>query len=379
MKSDYLIYICDGIGSVFDSQVLALLNSICAAKYFKDVYLFLGIRDENEKTDFLRRKSTTEFKTVIYKTYPNYPFLNFMNQKSINTALLNLNIDFKKILFHTRGEMSAMHLNKILNKEFHKNIVPDVRGASIEEVIEFYDSNKILKRLKITNSKNAVKNLTKVEKISVVSKSLKDYLTANYDINAEKIFVTHCLASSEFKFCESEREQIRKELYVNKDELLIVFSSGGIANWQNNEMLVTLADMGLKILNLSKKVINHKNIINKFVNYSQIPAYLIAADAAIIWRDKSIVNKVASPVKFSEYVCCGLPVIANNSVDMISEYLVKYSCGMVIDNLSEINLRDMQILKQMDRRKISDTATLHFGIDIIVEKYLQIYSSVNDV
>jgi len=379
MNTKTLYYICDGIGSVFDSQVLALLNAISKTKYFKDVYLFLGVRNENEKTDFLKRKSATELKTVFFKTYPNYPFLNFVNRKSISTALSNLKIDFKNIIFHTRGEMSAMHLNKILHKELHKNIVPDVRGASIEEISEFYDSNKLLKRLKITNSKNADKNLTKFEKISVVSNSLREYLTANYKINPEKLFVTPCLASSEFRFNESKRKHIRKELGITNDDILIVFTSGGTANWQNNEILITLADMGLKVLNLSKKVINHKNIINNFVDYSQIPAYLNAADAAIIWRDKSIVNKVASPVKFSEYVCSGLPVIANNSVDMISEYLFKYGCGMMIENLSEIDLRNIKILKQMDRRKISDTATLHFGIDIIVEKYLQIYSSVNDL
>ncbi len=266
-----------------------------------------------------------------------------MNRKSIIATLSNLNIDFKKVIFHTRGEMSALHLKKVLNKEFHRNIVPDVRGASIEEISEFYDSNGFFKSLKITNSKNAVKNLTKFEKISVVSNSLKAYLITNYNISAEKLFVTPCLASTQFSYSESERKRIRKELGINNDDVLIVFSSGGTANWQNNEVLVMLAAMGLKVLNLSKKVIDHKNIINKFINYSQIPAYLNAADAAIIWRDKSVVNNVASPVKFSEYVCCGLPVIANNSVDMISEYLAKYGCGMVIDNLIEIDLRSIKI------------------------------------
>jgi len=55
------------------------------------------------------------------------------------------------------------------------------------------------------------------------------------------------------------------------------------------------------------------------LSLSEMPLYLNSADAAIIWRDKSIVNKVASPVKFSEFICCGLPIIANYSVDMIGE------------------------------------------------------------
>ena len=56
-------------------------------------------------------------------------------------------------------------------------------------------------------------------------------------------------------------------------------------------------------MNKSKKELHHKNVINKFVDYYEIPNYLNAADIAVIWRENSIVNKVASPVKFSEYIC----------------------------------------------------------------------------
>ncbi|HMN26229.1 MAG TPA: glycosyltransferase [Ignavibacteriaceae bacterium] len=130
------------------------------------------------------------------------------------------------------------------------------------------------------------------------------------------------------------------------------------------------------MLNLSKKEINHKNIINRFVSYSEIPAYLNAADAAIIWRDKSIVNKVASPVKFSEYVCCGLPVIANNTVDMISEYLTEFDCGIIIDSLDSIAPVTLKNLSKKNRKMISGTGIVNFGIETVVESYFKIYSSI---
>ena len=133
------------------------------------------------------------------------------------------------------------------------------------------------------------------------------------------------------------------------------------------------------MLNLSKKKITFKNIINKFVSYSEVPFYLNAADVAIIWRDKSIVNKVASPVKFSEYVCCGLPVIANESVDMIKEYIVKNSSGLVLDNLNDIKIDAMIQLKQKDRKAIAEAGLSSFGIDKIIKKYTQIYSAINSL
>jgi len=375
MKFSYLFYFCDGIDSVFDSQVLALLKTINSRNIFKEIYLFLGIRNENQKKDFLSRKLSPEIKTVFFKTYPNYQLFIFMNRKKIQNAILSQSINLKEVIFHTRGDMIAYHISQVLGKEYYKNIIPDVRGA-FEEIKEFYDLNKILKLLKINIYKKAVENLNKFYKISVVSYSLKDHLIANHKIDVKKVVITPCLAGNDFKFYVHKREEIRKEFNLSIEDVLIVFSSGGTANWQNNEVLIMLAKKGIKVLNLSKKEILHKNVFNKFVSYSEMPSYLNAADVAIIWRDKSIGNKVASPVKFSEYICCGLPVIANSSVDMISEYITKHDSGVLIDSLDDIELRTLKDLKQKNREKISETGILNFGIETIVDKYLKTYSSI---
>lgn len=377
MNHNCLIYFCDGIGSVFDSQVFALLKEIKSRKAFKKIYLFLGIKNENQKKDFLKRKLNTDLDIVFYKTYPNYPFFNFLIRKSIKTALQCLDINFKECLFHSRGEMTAWQLSRVLDNQYIKNIIPDVRGASVEEIEEFYDSNKVLKRLKILNNKNAAKNLDKFNSISVVSDSLKNYLIINCRIDDAKILTTPCLADKGFKFDENQRNAVRKELDLNKEDTLIVFASGGTANWQNNEAVLKIAEKGFKILNLSKKEINHKNVINKFVSYSEMPAYLNAADVAIIWRDKSVVNKVASPVKFSEYICCGLPVISNNSVDLIKSYITQNKCGLIIKDLEELDQHKLIELMDIDRKQISEKGVFNFGLDEITQKYLSIYRTID--
>jgi hypothetical protein len=379
MNYHYLFYFCDRIGSVFDSQVIALLNEINKRNIFKKVYLFLGIRNENQKKDFLSKKISLEIEIIFFISYPNYPFFNYLNRKSIYTALQNQSINYREVIFHTRGEMIAWHLSKILGSEYHANIVPDIRGASVEEIGDFNNFNKIIKSLKVNISKKAIKNLNQFNYISVVSYALKKYLITEYNINHEKIFITPCLAGTAFRFYEYKREEIRNELNLDMDDVLIVFSSGGTANWQNHDILYTLAEKGLKILNLSKKEISHKNIFNKFVSYSEMPLYLNAADAAIIWLDKNIVNKVASPVKFSESICCGLPIIANYSVYMISEYLTKHNCGLLIDNLGNIDLQTIKDLAQKNRNKISEEGILNFGVDTIVNQYFRTYCTMNNL
>lgn len=374
MKNKYLFYFCDGIGSVFDSQVLGLLRAINEENHFDKVYLFLGIRNENQKVQAIQKTGSSGIELVFFKAYPNYPFFNSLIRKSIRSAIKNSGIDLHKVIFHTRGELIAWHLSQIVGKEYNKYIIPDIRGTSIEEIEEFYDLNKIQKLIKTYNNKLALNYLNNFAKISVVSDSLKEYLIKNYNVNSEKIFITNSLAGKDFIFNDELRKKVRKELNLNEADVLIIFSSGGSAGWQNNDVLIILAERGIKVLNLSKKEISHNNIINKFVSYELMPSYLCAADAAIIWREESVVNKVASPVKFSEYICCGLPVISNPVVDLIKDHIVNEDCGIVLNSLDELEIDELNTLKMKDRNSISEKAVQKFGLHKITNTYLKTYS-----
>ena len=149
-------------------------------------------------------------------------------------------------------------------------------------------------------------------------------------------------------------------------------------NWQDNEVLKIIADKGIKILNLSTNIINHKNIINKFVEYDNMPLYLNAADIAILWSNKRIVTKVRSPVKFSEYICCGLPIIANNSVDMITKYIRESSFGILLEDLKDLDQKEINLLTSMNRQEIADKGVEWLGVENISQRYLNIYSSFNE-
>lgn len=377
LKFNYLIYFCDGIGSVFDSQVLTLLNEISAKSFYKKVFLFLGVKNKNEKKIFLTKNVSAEIEVVFFRSYPNYPFFNFMIRKSLLKVIKNSDLNLDEVIFHTRGELLAWHLSKILKSKYRKNIIPDIRAASVEELIEFSELGYLKKTLKYYNYESAFKYLNKFSQLSAVSNSLKIYLVNKYKMDPVKIYITPCLSGPNFQFDPLQRTKIRNELNLTNDDILIVFTSGGIANWQNNEVLNILAEKGLKILNLSSIEIRHKNIINKFISYSEMSLYLNAADIAFIWRDKSIVNKVASPVKFSEYVCCGLPVIANETVDMIKDFLVTNSSGLLVNSLNDIDINSLILLKNKDRQAIAEAGLSNFGIDKITKSYIQIYSELN--
>ena len=147
-----------------------------------------------------------------------------------------------------------------------------------------------------------------------------------------------------------------------------------MAKWQNNEMIIELAKIGFKVLNISRIKIKHPNIINKFVPYSEVPGYLSAGDISFIWRDKSIVNKVASPVKVSEYISCGLPIIHNGTVDMIANLLTDLSESLKIDDIKDLNFNKvLKLIEQSDREKLCQKGLLNFGLKNIGKGYQKIY------
>ena len=127
---------------------------------------------------------------------------------------------------------------------------------------------------------------------------------------------------------------------------------------------------------LTKKKYNNPNIISKFVPYIEVSDYLNAADIGIIIRNNDIVNNVASPIKFSEYISCGLPVISNKSVDIITQMLENNKCGSLI-SLININDKVVNNLININRNKISQIGINYFGIDSVSNSYIEIYKQMN--
>lgn len=66
----------------------------------------------------------------------------------------------------------------------------------------------------------------------------------------------------------------------------------------------------------------------------EVPHYLAAADCGFLLRDDSVVNKVASPTKFAEYLAAGLPVITTETVGDYSAIVQAHDVGYAIANIA---------------------------------------------
>jgi glycosyltransferase involved in cell wall biosynthesis len=62
-----------------------------------------------------------------------------------------------------------------------------------------------------------------------------------------------------------------------------------------------------------------------------VAKYLPAADLGLLLREANPVNAVASPVKFAEYLACGLPVLVTTGIGDYSSIVEKERLGGVVD------------------------------------------------
>jgi glycosyltransferase involved in cell wall biosynthesis len=67
------------------------------------------------------------------------------------------------------------------------------------------------------------------------------------------------------------------------------------------------------------------------VAQDEVASYLIAADAGLLLRQPSRMNRVSMPVKLGEYLACGVPVIVSRMDGWVDELLGGGGAGIAID------------------------------------------------
>lgn len=379
-KHRTLVYIAGAASSVFDSQVVSFLKEVAKREYFSRIYLLLGTSENGPECQLSATISNIALEVINFKQYPNYRVFSCY-QKSVLSSILDA-ILVSDTIIHIRGENLAGLIKDIIDKKSPRNVklLTDIRGAAIDELNLYIKDtyNPIKYKFKISQLRHNLYNAgTRSDHISCVSDALKDHLLNKFSNTDVPISVNHCLAGEDFIFSSEKRILCRTRLGISEDEKLCAFVTGGKGLHQNLSNIVNnVVYGGYRILNLSKTEINSTSVINRFVPYQEVPEYLCAADVGIVWRNSDVVNKVASPVKFSEYVCCGLPVIANNGVDLITKYINETGYGRILSNFSEINPDLLSSLSQLDRNKISEYSRNVFSSRVIVNGYLKIYDNL---
>lgn len=295
---------------------------------------------------FVSLRNYSVQKKLIKSDYPNssvlpmFPKIRFWRMNAFLLFFMCLASRGKTIW--ARGPFAANLAFRMKTAGLINKVIFDARGAYQAELTE-YDvvaddtvKNEIhsieKKALQLSNAQLAV------------SQKLVEWWKTQYNFISEKYAIIPCTLSSHFDSSlaeEKEIERVRSSAGFKQDDIVLVYS-GTSAGWQSfnlvDEYLYALfkKDKKYRLLFLSNETPKDSRLFKEFndrirtrwVKPDEVRDILLAADYGLLIRENSITNKVASPVKFAEYLSCGLQIIISEGIGDFTSFVKENNCGI---------------------------------------------------
>ena len=379
----YYISDLDFDGGVYQSQIidwLELFNKNGLNFELIQIFQIQSILKKNHKKQKQKIKNAFSFKTHFWYLFPNVYFFRLFDKYIFYLYLIRSIYKYPYLVFFSRADIGGemVFLKKIYPNKI--KFIYDLRGAWVEEHLWSIKKNN-------SYSIKQYRNLSRIyyseflrqkvaDKIFVVSNTLKDYFINHYNSKAEKFVLYPCLSSSDkFYFDVYLRIQSREELGFENEDIVFVYSGGVLNKYHIPDSIIRMFDRiskyesRAKLLLLIKKsskdlkeqISNNKNIkLIEGVPNNKVVDFLNAADYGFLLRENIILNNVAFPTKFAEYLLSGLPVIISESLIDCVKYCKKYNSGFVVSNSDVEKIEDFSpkllINLNFDKNKIAKDA-----------------------
>jgi len=238
--------------------------------------------------------------------------------------------------------------------------------------------------------------------IVCVSDALAEYLQQMVDIKGKPISTIPCAADrSKFFFDESIRKRVRKQLDI-VDKIVVTYCGSFSHGWQVPDKILELVgaisetlpgEVFFLVLTPDREIahqlvegsMNSSNYRILTVNHSDVPKYLMASDLGLLLREEHILNAVASPTKFAEYLLCGVPVVVSKGIGDTSEIVQDLKGGVVLNGLTAEQddlekIADILCVSQGQafRVKLSQAAAEILSKEIQLEQLLVVYTGTGE-
>lgn len=327
---------------IYSGQVIDVIDYL-NKEHQGDVRLvaFLSIR-ELQRSDAKKKIKALSKNAIVL---PAFPGLKNFELTGLLLVLVCLFTGERTAI--CRNAFCAKMALRVKKAGFLKKVVFDCRSSLNAEISEYdvfpvdYLRNNI-KRIESFVVNNSDVNMA-------VSSKLVEYWSDNYGYQKGKEVVIPCTLDSKYyresKFAMSEKVgEIKEELGIQEDDIVLVYA-GSTAPWQSFELLekelspLLASQPNIKLMFLSRESEDNLRLQKKYpgrvfvkwVDQKDVRTYLNCCDYGILLREQSDTNKVASPVKFAEYLYSGLPVIISENLGDFSQYVRDNDCGAVLN------------------------------------------------
>jgi glycosyltransferase involved in cell wall biosynthesis len=392
-------YLSTGImDTAFDSQVWPLLESGLQSG-FDLVHVALSPFRCKMTDRYLHKKEeleSTGIKTLYFQQGP--PVSRFFLRKDTKRMVPFLRKWWggkERLVIHCRGHLNAYR--GLLLQEPNPALIAvigDLRGAVSDEVgqgrgLVAKGFGRYLRHFYQQIERQVVE---RADAILCVSNAFKEFLQTRYDVKNPMIIPTY-VDTSRFIFSHSLRQLYREKLRI-ADRTVLTYS-GGVAPWQRIEDTIDLfvrlkenaADLFMLFLTQEparlKKMIGGKIQPYDFtvlqVPHWEVPGYLSAADVGVLLREDRLTNHVAAPIKFSEYMCCGLPCILSKNIGDTAQVIREIGAGIVLDSEGKVpSVSEIRSLLALNREEISKRMHQKYSSKIYFENILGLYRTLGE-
>ena len=302
-------------------------------------------------------------------------------------------------MVHARSHIAATIALR-LKRRFGLKMIFDVRGLMAEEYVDadHWEKGSVPYRLTKAMESRALQAsdgvVTLTEKIWPAIKDWKGLR----DREVIHEVVPCCTDLELFRFSQSDRDRVRAELRL-QDRFVLVYS-GSVGGWYLTDKTADLFVALLKRkpngyflwLTGGSKSLIEKLMSDRGVNSNQfsvhnetpaaVPRYLSASDVGIAFYKPTFSRQATSPVKVSEYLACGLPVIINAGVGDSDAFVEAQKVGGVVKDFDggeyEQTLATIENLLAGDIRERARTVAENF-FDVRrvgLERYARLYEKV---
>jgi len=303
-------------------------------------------------------------------------------------------------MVHARAHIPAViALN--LKRRFGLKMIFDVRGLMAEEYIDAGHWQADNMAARITKNMEA-RVLRTTDGIVTLTDALWKEMRAWPALQGRTVVhetIPCCIDQELFRFDPASRASRRAELGVS-DRFVLVYS-GSIGGWY---MTAEMAAFFAALKQLRPDVFflwlttGAPQIVDDAMSESQIPrtdyavrqisnrevsSFLNAADCGIDFYRPGVSRLGTSPVKVSEYLSCGLPVVINSGIGDTDDLIERETAGVLIKNFSPRDFATVatamvSLTEDADtKRRVRSTAKKCFDLRSVgIDRYSRLYERV---
>lgn len=302
-------------------------------------------------------------------------------------------------MVHARSHIAAT-IAVALKRRFGLKMIFDLRGLMAEEYVDanHWKKGSVPYRLTKTMESRALRASGGVVTLTErIWPAIKDWKGLK-DREVMHEVVPCCTDLELFRFSQQDRDQVRAELHLQGRFVLVY--SGSIGGWY---LADKMADFFVALLKrkpnghflwltggskslveklMSDRRVNSDQFTVRNVAPAQVFRYLSAADVGIAFYKPTFSRLATSPVKVSEYLAVGLPLIINAGVGDSDTFVEAQKVGAVLTDFNEGEYE--QALTTIDKMLAGDiherartVAENFFDVRRVgLERYARLYEKV---